>query len=431
MRRVMSKSRVVQVTISDVSDAPEVFARHENKYGGTPIVLVPEEPKFFSCCLTIPDGFWVLCQKWYEDKGIFPAGFVLFWPGWMRISHIVTKKGISYNHPVFNCPTRDNVMVEVDVSLTFQIGPTLDDAKRFVYYLGAHRFDELLSAETEEAIRALVNDVAVMKVHDLREEFAGDMRDSLNKSMRRYGVEIQAVKVTDVKLPVLLEQTLQRRTSYETQIEQDEKKHVAEKRKIIDDAQQTIEEIKKLNLRTVQELNATIDRELISREEQVTAARTVMSVAIVNAETRSKVRQIKAKADLEASAYQGECAYVEALSEVEADCKKRRDIADQDLASRTVRAKARYAVKLKEAECVQTDARVERIAGKELQEKRAFEVSEMRMRVLTGIAQHSRMVIAGDAGERLLQQFSPGSVHDMSAATNGTFVVSSDTARTV
>ena len=48
----------------------------------------------------------------------------------------------------------------------------IDEAKKFVYSLGASRLDELLSSQTEEAIRALVYGVPAMRVHDLREEFA-------------------------------------------------------------------------------------------------------------------------------------------------------------------------------------------------------------------------------------------------------------------
>ena len=75
-KKKMQKSRVLQVSISNVNQAQATFARHESSFGGTPIVLVPNEPRCFSCCLTIPDGFWVLCQKWYEDKGAHPAGYV-------------------------------------------------------------------------------------------------------------------------------------------------------------------------------------------------------------------------------------------------------------------------------------------------------------------------------------------------------------------
>ena len=66
-------------------------------------------------------------------------------------------------------------MVNVDLSLAFRIGPDAEAARKFVYRLGAHRFDELLSAETEEAIRGLVYSVTHDKVNDLREEFAVGM----------------------------------------------------------------------------------------------------------------------------------------------------------------------------------------------------------------------------------------------------------------
>ena len=71
-------------------------------------------------------------------------------------------------------------MVNVDLSLTFRIGPDIDAARNFVYRLGAHRFDELLSAETEESIRGLVYSVTHDKVNDLREEFALGMVSTLN-----------------------------------------------------------------------------------------------------------------------------------------------------------------------------------------------------------------------------------------------------------
>eukprot|EP00978_Attheya_sp_CCMP212_P044827 scaffold324068_cov30-Attheya_sp.AAC.1 len=103
--------------------------------------------------------------------GALPPSVIWFWPAWKRISHIITRATFTYNAPAQNCPTADNVMVNVDLSLTFRIGPDVDVAQAFVYLLGAHRFDELLSAEAEEAIRGLVYSVTHNKVNDLREEF--------------------------------------------------------------------------------------------------------------------------------------------------------------------------------------------------------------------------------------------------------------------
>jgi len=411
----MQKSRVVQIHNMSISQTAAIFSNPENKQSGMPIVLVPSEPWCFSCCVTVPSGFWILSQSWYEDQGQEDAGFNFFWPGWKRISHIVTKKGVSYNHPVHECPTSDNVMVEVDVSLTFQIGPTVDDAKKFVYLLGAHRFDELLSAETEEAIRALVNDVPVMKVHDLREEFAGDMRNNLNRTMKDYGVEIRAVKVTDVKLPQSLENTLQKRTSYETEIEQEEKKHIAEKRKVVDLSQQNLEEIKKTNKRKVQELNANVDRAHVQRDEQAMTAQTRKAVAVVNAKSKSRVAIVEAESMMDVANRQGEKAHVEKVVRTKAECDAKKVAADQGYQSRVVRSQATLEMAKNDAKGILAEAEVEKAAATQLQEMRDFEVTKLRMDVMTGIAQHSNMVICGDTGEKLLQQFAPGGSSDLSS----------------
>ena len=94
-------------------------------------------------------------------------------------------------------------MVNVDLSLTFRIGPDADAATNFIYKLGAHRFDELIGAETEEAIRGLVYSVTHDKVADLREEFAVGMLKTLNSKINMYGVQIMNVKVSTLFLFIL------------------------------------------------------------------------------------------------------------------------------------------------------------------------------------------------------------------------------------
>ena len=100
--------------------------------------------------------FVSLHKSRHRNMGQLPPGVLWFWPGWCRVSHIVTRATVTYNAPTRNCPTADNVMVNVDLSLTFRIGPDADAAANFIYKLGAHRFDELIGAETEVAIRGLV-----------------------------------------------------------------------------------------------------------------------------------------------------------------------------------------------------------------------------------------------------------------------------------
>lgn len=61
-------------------------------------------------------------------------------------------------------PTKDNVKVSIDISLTFRIGPGEEEYKIFVYELGPSKLDELLAAESEEAIRNFVRSVKLNQV---------------------------------------------------------------------------------------------------------------------------------------------------------------------------------------------------------------------------------------------------------------------------
>ena len=87
-----------------------------------------------------------------KDIPFKKEGLICCWPWYKRVSHVVTQKAVRFNAPVSFCPTKDNVLVNIDVSFNFQIY----DADKFVSLLGAGRFQELLRVETEEAIRTLV-----------------------------------------------------------------------------------------------------------------------------------------------------------------------------------------------------------------------------------------------------------------------------------
>jgi regulator of protease activity HflC (stomatin/prohibitin superfamily) len=60
----------------------------------------------------------------------------------------VTNQSCSYNAPVKMCPTSDNVMVQVDVTVVFNISRP----REFCYNLGAMKFDALLAGAVEEGI---------------------------------------------------------------------------------------------------------------------------------------------------------------------------------------------------------------------------------------------------------------------------------------
>lgn len=236
--------RLVQVDIRQPMDAMGHFNAKVTD-GRIPLVLVPSYPIFFTFMQQIPSGVWVLQQTWNAHSGVMNPGMTLFSPAWNRVSHIVTKQAVAYSNPVRGCPTSDNVMIDIDISISFQIGPTEDDAVKFVYSLGAHCLDELLYSLTEEAIRGLVNSVRYDQVHDLREDFATGMKRDLNEKLVHFGVFIHNVKVTDVELPASLSSTLEGTTAFKTRMGEQEKNHENQLRILLNEETQKLTAVQK------------------------------------------------------------------------------------------------------------------------------------------------------------------------------------------
>lgn len=158
-----------------------------------------------------------------------------------------------------------------------------------MYKLGAHRFDELLAAETEESIRGLVYSVTHDRVNDLREEFAVGMLSTLNSKVNMYGVQIMNVKITDVKLPPDLQDRLEKTTAFKTKMSEQEKIHENRVRVLEDEATRSIETIRKSNARKLQEISADRKRYEIERREMEETARGKARVEEIRAMTEADV----------------------------------------------------------------------------------------------------------------------------------------------
>ncbi|CAK0850724.1 unnamed protein product [Prorocentrum cordatum] len=126
-------SRCVQQDVSRISDAVSKFSE-KGERGEIPLVLIPAHRSPFSGTgwwLTIPTGCYCLMQRFGKDVGLAPPGGSLK-PPFYRIAYIVTQQSCTYNAPVLECPTSDNVRVSVDMVITFMIR----DPSKFVYKLG-------------------------------------------------------------------------------------------------------------------------------------------------------------------------------------------------------------------------------------------------------------------------------------------------------
>lgn len=407
-----SHSSLVQRSISNPSDADREFAKVTQTRDGTiclPIVLVPRAPYLFHFYLNIPSGPFVLWQKWHKDMGQLSPGVIWAWPSWFRVSHIVTRATITYNAPARNCPTADNVMVNVDLSLTFRIGPDADAARSFVYRLGAHRFDELLSAEAEESIRGLVYGVTHDRVNDLREEFALGMLATLNSKVSPYGVQIMNVKITDVKLPNVLQVRLERTTAFKTKMGELEKTFENRVRVLEDEATKELETIRKTNARKIQEIVAERKRYEIERRELEERAKGDARVQEVNAMTEADVALKKAHGDEVVAKVKARQNAEALLKNTQVECQKLKIEAEQKANVMIKNSEATLKVAESQAASMIARAEAEAEGAEALAEKRRYELEWARLEVLKKIAKNGRKFITGAKGEQILNDLVPSS----------------------
>ena len=248
--------------------------------------------------MNVPSGYWILYQRWYKNQGSLTPGVKWCWPFYFRVSHIINAATITYSAPSRQVPTADNVMVDINLSLTFAIGPTINDAEAFVYTLGTTRFDEFLSNEVEEGIRGLVYSVTHDRVNDLREEFAQGMLASLSKKFVVFGVQVKNVKITDVALPNDLSRLLEQTTTFRTRIAEVAKRHENSIRVLADEASQKLETIVRTNARRKQDLLAQCQRYEIEHKEIIDEKMGQLRVAEIEAKSRMDVQIGEAAGDL-------------------------------------------------------------------------------------------------------------------------------------
>ncbi|TMW68533.1 hypothetical protein Poli38472_006001 [Pythium oligandrum] len=396
-------TRLVQVNVGKPMHAMKVFNAKVTD-GNVPLVLIPKYPKTITPFMQVPSGLWVLKQKWNAHTGMMDPGLKMFWPAWNRVSHIVTKQAVSYAIWVRECPTSDNVMVDIDISISFQIGPTEDDAVRFVYCLGAHRFDELLYSLTEEAIRGLVHSVRHDQVHDLREDFALGMKRDLNVKFKDYGVFIHNVKVTDVALPPALSRTLEETTAFKTRMEEQEKNHENRMRVLLNEETQKLTALQKENERQLQDLLAIKARTIIRRDEMRTVANAEAEIKIAEqiSQMENRIKEAEGlKADAVATAT-AETVNRKAQPMVELSNLKK----DFDQYVNVAKIKSDAVVKAAEREAakIQANADAEGNSAAFLAEKRSYDYQTKKITLETKLAETVPLVISGKNGDDLIRQ---------------------------
>merc|ERR1719230_1473463 len=358
------------------------------------------------CCqfVSIPSGFFVLYQRWYKNQGSLDPGFKCCWPFWFRVSHVVNRATITYSAPSRQVPTADNVMVDINLSLTFRIENNTDDGYAFVYKLGCTRFDEFLAAEVEEGIRGLVYSVTHDRVNDLREEFAQNMLASLSAKFRPFGVQIKNVKVTETRLPRHLAESLEQTTTFKTRISEVAKKHENTIRVLQDEASQELEQVIRVNSRRKQDLLAQCTRYEIEHKEIIDEMCGQARVQEMEAKSKMDVLVKQAQGNLEVATAEGQKEAEEIKRKMEIQCNERRIKVDQMANTIVLESEATLARASNNSKSLIAVAEAENNSTAGLEVKRKYELEWQRLSVLEQLASTGRRFVSGPTGQEMMRE---------------------------
>jgi len=402
----LTHSRCVQRRVHAPTEAASVF--NNPSTNDICLVAIPDGPW---CCVTpyinVPSGYICLYQKWYKNQGQKEPGATFCWPFYYRISHIVNAATITYSAPSRQVPTADNIMVDINLSLTFSIGPGAEAAEAFVYQLGTTRFDEFLSNEVEEGIRGLVYSVTHDRVNDLREEFAQGMLGTLSRKFKPYGVEVKNVKITDAALPRSVAGNLEQTTTFRSRISEIAKKHENVIRVLQDESAQSLEAIVRTNARRKQDLLAQCQKYEIEHKEIIDEVVGSSRVQEIEVKSRIDVAIAQAKGNLEVAMAEGQKEAEEVVRRSQIAADKKKVEVDQQSAVIILDSESNLSKAENESKAVIAMAEAENKSAPELEVARKYELEWERLTVLEQLASHGRRLVSGSTGQALLKEMVP------------------------
>jgi len=303
------------------------------------------------------------------------------------------------------CPTIDNVMVDCQLTLVFQIGPEPEQVRNFVYKLGAIRFNEFLSCEIDEGVRQLIRGEKLENVLELRGSSQAGVRrvlENLNLKFNRFGVRFLRAVIQEVRLGGKLEKMMEETTNFRTKIKDIEKEHEVEMKQVRYDYEQKRAELDRDYDRRLQDIENDMTVALIDRKKMKISAESRKEVNITKAEENRSVERQQAQADLDVSTMQGKQTNEALLAKVYAKSASDKIAAERDAKVRVAEAEAMVQVAQNKALALKTEAAAEGSAASSLKTVREWELQMAKLEVSELMARKSKIVIAGKNGDRLI-----------------------------
>ena len=194
-------------------------------------------PERSSCkpYITIPEGTYAVVVKHGNFQGVWEPGFHACMP-YTQIQFLVTQQNFQFDVPVRNCPTIDNIYVQIEVSIVMRVRPGEDNIQNFVYKTSVNQLNEQLDAAISERIRVLARSKTHLEAYSIKGKEKGkEHTEYMNGIFESKGIEIRSVIITNVKLDQEIADQLEEKTTYASKNTLERKQQCFELRVINDD----------------------------------------------------------------------------------------------------------------------------------------------------------------------------------------------------
>ena len=317
-----------------------------------------------------------------------------------RIAYAVTEQSCTYNCAVQRCPTLDNVLIEVYITLVFRIS----NPKDFVYNLGVYHFNANLSSAVKDAVRDLVRGIPLTDAYNLRgsNSSAAVFLEHLNNMFSDAGVRFTDSKVANVIIPEDVEKALQAVSSYESKTAEAARQLELQLTRV-----DKTEAVLLKNLREEQSRFLLNQGDVLKREEA--RAREMATVA---ADEKERI-EIKATRECETRVRDAEAdrdTRITKAKEVAAVMKKRsaasaeadRIEVQRDIDVLKAREEGKVERRALDAEALRATASAESENGPRLREVRQMDREEERLDAAVAILSSAKVFVSGADGAHMM-----------------------------
>lgn len=340
------------------------------------------------------------------DSGAFTGygvpGFQSAGP-FAQVAYLVSKQDFVYESPDNRVTTRDNLPIQISISLLLKIQEEHDYVQQLV--TNVPQINETIDANIMERVRTLARSVKASEAYSLRgDENAKGMLEYLNTNLNNKGIFVKRAIIKSVKLDAEVANSMQEKTIYQFKNTLERKKFAFEQR-IKNDKEET-EKIKQFKEEERKDVSEQAILSQLKKEKEIEGvkAKTQRTKAEYEAKTEALINSIDADTDLKYNEIIAEAKLIETQIKEEAAAEAAKMIAEADAYKATTIANAQKEVAGQIAEAVKLEGNAESKLQKAFAAKRVHDEIMQKIDAVNAFAHNSQSVIFGDQKNNLLAQ---------------------------